>query len=435
MGRRPSESRPGLLRLDNSSHYLGIHVKILFVNLFDDPKDGAGAERSINTLMLALKNYGHDVAIAGTSNIAGLHRHDRDGIRVWRAGIKNVYWPRIEVREPVLYRRVWHVLDSYNWLMRKQLETIIDIEQPDVISLHNVRGWSAAALDAVKKKGIPAVQTLHDYYYLCPNTLLLKANINCTAQCTECRVLRLPHRRLAGNVNTVIGLSQFSLSRHLDAGYFTEVPVKTVVQNTRSPEALRLKDAQALRERADVDRVPGQVRFGFIGTLNQSKGIEVLLRNFKELETENAELLIAGTGDLNYVLELKKKFASSKIRFLGKVMQHEFYPQIDVTVVPSIWHDTFPMVVPESLAYGVPVIASARGGIPELIKDDVNGLLFEPAIPGDLSRVMKKVLATPGNLHVLKKKSEESAAPFLDIPTWVEKYNRIYLAASKFKKQ
>jgi len=47
-------------------------------------------------------------------------------------------------------------------------------------------------------------------------------------------------------------------------------------------------------------------------------------------------------------------------------------------VLPSIWHDNFPMVILEAFSQGMPVIGAHRGGIPEIIDDQVNGLVVQP---------------------------------------------------------
>ncbi|MBU2818033.1 glycosyltransferase family 4 protein, partial [Acidithiobacillus ferrooxidans] len=65
--------------------------------------------------------------------------------------------------------------------------------------------------------------------------------------------------------------------------------------------------------------------------------------------------------------------------------------QVDIVVVPSLWQEPLGLVVAEALAFGKPVIASKRGGIPEMIKDGENGLLFEPNRPEDLQESLHRL--------------------------------------------
>jgi glycosyltransferase involved in cell wall biosynthesis len=63
-----------------------------------------------------------------------------------------------------------------------------------------------------------------------------------------------------------------------------------------------------------------------------------------------------------------------------------FYESVDVTVVPSLWHEPLARVIFESFAHGVPVLASARGGSPELVVPGRTGWLFNPSEEGALAR-------------------------------------------------
>ena len=74
---------------------------------------------------------------------------------------------------------------------------------------------------------------------------------------------------------------------------------------------------------------------------------------------------------------------------------------MDVLVVPSIWPENSPFVIQEALLSGVPVVASRIGGIPELVDDGRNGLLFEPRdVDGSAPRAAR-LLDEPGLLDTL----------------------------------
>jgi glycosyltransferase involved in cell wall biosynthesis len=69
-----------------------------------------------------------------------------------------------------------------------------------------------------------------------------------------------------------------------------------------------------------------------------------------------------------------------------------FYDSVDVTVVPSLWHEPLARVIFESFAHGVPVLASSRGGSPELVVPGRTGWLFDPSEEGALERAMAGAL-------------------------------------------
>lgn len=76
------------------------------------------------------------------------------------------------------------------------------------------------------------------------------------------------------------------------------------------------------------------------------------------------------------------------------------FKEIDVLVAPSIWQENSPLVIQEAFLSKTPVIASRIGGIPELIKDKENGLLFEPGNPDDLYDKMNILINDP---HLIKR--------------------------------
>ena len=75
--------------------------------------------------------------------------------------------------------------------------------------------------------------------------------------------------------------------------------------------------------------------------------------------------------------------------------------EIDVLVVPSLWHENSPRVIQEAFAGKTPVIASHVGGISEFVKHEENGLLFERGNVNDLARQMRRVVDEPGLLENL----------------------------------
>ena len=74
------------------------------------------------------------------------------------------------------------------------------------------------------------------------------------------------------------------------------------------------------------------------------------------------------------------------------------FGSIDVLAVPSIWPENSPLVIQEAFLAGVPVVASRIGGIPEVVANGVNGLLFQPGDADDLARCLSRLVSEPGLL-------------------------------------
>lgn len=394
-------------------------MKILFLHALADPKLGGGAEMTLWTLMRGMRDAGHECMLLATSNTPGLKCVEREGIKVWTAGIRNVYWPFHTQRPSAPRRLLWHMLDSYNPWMQAYIREVVATEAPDVASLHNLPGWSAASWKMFAKLGIPTVQVLHDYYPICVKTTMYRSSRNCKSQCAQCRIFHLPHRLLSRNVQAVVGVSRFMLDRHRSLGYFEGVPIQKVIHNARAPKALGIDVMSKPEPHAGF-------RFGYIGRLDPSKGIDLLIDAFLSADLPDAELWIAGNGKQDYEDCLHDKVSDKRIRLMGRIEARDFYPQVDAVVVPSLWNEPLGMVVAEALAFGMPVIGSRRGGIPEMIRHRVNGLLFEPDVPGDLKSALIAIHEDGSLCTLLAGNARSSSAPFIDMAAWVSTYELLY---------
>lgn len=393
--------------------------KVLFLNLYDDPSTGGGAEMTLHHLTQGIRRCGWKVVMLSTSAKPGLQQIERDDVRIWRAGLRNLYWPEMKIHRHLVARMLWHVLDIYNLAMQPLLRRVLDIEHPNVVSIHNLPGWSSAAWSTIAEKGIPAVQVLHDSYAICPRSTMFKRK-NCEGQCVSCRLMRLPHRRLSKQVSAVVGVSRFILDRHLEQGYFRDVPIRRVIHNARDGVELGVATTPSTS-------VPRQaIRFGFIGSINKAKGLEYLLKTFSQLNDLKAELWIAGNGKTDYERTIKSCYQSPQVHFIGRVAPRDFYPKVDVVIVPSLWNEPLGMVVAEALAFGKPVIGSRRGGIPEMIRDRENGILFDPDQPGELLAAMECLGKDSGIRHRMSEVARISAQPFLNREAWVARYLDLY---------
>lgn len=392
-------------------------MKLLYLNTLYSPHVGGGAETTLQTLVGGMRDRGHDVVVLATGPEPGLQEEVVGGVRVIRAGLRNVYWHHSEKRPAVWRRALWHSADIYNPAMGTLVEAVVRRELPDIVSCHNLAGWSVAAWPAIQRAGAPVVQVLHDLYNLCPASTMFRAGRACPRQCIRCKAFRLPHARLSRAVDAVVGVSRFVLDRHLEYGRFGRARIKRTIHNVRAIAA------PAWRGPAHAE---GEVRFGFIGTLVPAKGIELLLQTFSRLELANAKLIVAGAGKRDYERGLRSRYASERIRFLGYCRPEEFFPTVDVLVVPSLCCDNLPGVVIESLAYSIPVIGSRRGGIPEMVEEGRNGYLFEPERPDELAALLEWLAGDPAAIEAMRPVARESAVPYLDVGRWVESYESLY---------
>jgi glycosyltransferase involved in cell wall biosynthesis len=85
----------------------------------------------------------------------------------------------------------------------------------------------------------------------------------------------------------------------------------------------------------------------------------------------------------------------------GREEISQVYRDLHVVVVPSLWPENCPNVIIEAFAHGVPVVATNVGGIPELVRHESNGLLFERGDAEGLASQLRRLLTEPGLLRRL----------------------------------
>ncbi len=391
-------------------------MRILFINVLYAPFIGGGAEIVLKDLVEGMYNLGHEVKV-----LSFWDKNDKeeviDGITVYRAKIPNLWFPYGKIKPPFFKRRLWHILDIYNPISKKIVVKQIKDFKPDIISIHNVYGWSCSIWDAVNESNVPAIQVLHDLYLLCPrNMFKFKNSTICKTRCLTCKIMRFPYKLKSNKLKAVVGVSNFILNKYLEYGYFKKVPIKKVIYNSRNLKTLVIKKS----------KYSNYINFGFIGALVRSKGIEVLLKAFNKIKKPNYRLFVAGSGTQDYEKYLKSKYKDDSIIFMGRVEPKDFFEKVDITIVPSIWYEPLGMVVIESFAFGIPVIGSNIGGIPEMIIEGVNGMLFDPYKEGDLE---EKILKFETEISEWRKKSEiirQSAYRFLDYEGWLKTWEELH---------
>lgn len=346
---------------------------------------------------------GHRSVVVSMDDGKGVRSSWVNSVKVYYIGIRNLYWPFRDGGASVMLKPFWHALDTYNPLMGRAVASILDEERPDLVHTHTLSGFSTLSWHLVKQRGLPLVHTLHDYYLMCPRATMFRDGKNCQKRCSQCLPYSLPRMHHSNLVDVVTGVSDFILRRHLNHGFFSKTPGQRVIYNGFEVEA----EAAQPRERSS------SVRFGCLGRLDPTKGIEKLLDSVEEFPPGEGILRIGGKGPAGYVDPLRARYSSPNIEFLGYVATDSFFNEIDVLIVPSVWHEPSPRVISEAYAHGVPVIGSRRGGLPELIEEGRTGFLFEPDLRGDLTQKLRRFVDCPALTNNMRGSCLEKAASLL----------------------
>jgi glycosyltransferase involved in cell wall biosynthesis len=164
----------------------------------------------------------------------------------------------------------------------------------------------------------------------------------------------------------------------------------------------------------------------FVGRLRIRKGVEVLLEALREIRP--AELRIAGDGEHRERLErrVSELGLGTAVTFLGNCdagRVRRLLAGAAALVVPSIY-EGMPLVVLEAMAAGVPVVASAVSGIPEVVQDGETGWLVPPEDPRALKEALEDVLAQPQEARrrgeAGRRRVDECFRPSMAAASWRE---------------
>lgn len=289
------------------------------------------------------------------------------------------------------------------------VETIKAVKEfkPDVIYLHNIF-YQASPSILLATKGIPTVMVISSYEVICPTGAIVKPDgsrcvtpgkhdLRCTGSIKGYiyeKIKQEIHRILLKNVTIYIAPSE-SIKRDLTDQKIISSPIK-VIYNGIEP--------------TKYEPIRNYNRILYVGRLSKEKGVEVLLRAAKKIKETFPDIMVDIVGDGPETEHLKSLSKSlnlqNTVSFVGKIEKDEvinYYKNCTFLVVPSICPESFSLVGIEALHIGRPVVGSNLGAIPEWLKDNKCGFLFEPLNDNDL---YNKSLILLGNKGLLDKMSE-----------------------------
>jgi glycosyltransferase involved in cell wall biosynthesis len=359
----------------------------------------AGAEIAAERLAVGLQQAGHEVFV-----VLGHEGPTMDRMRA--AGLRCLYLP-------ILFTDKWH------WLRyrkaRNALRRLLQQERPDIVHSNDLPTHQMVS-DAVRGTGIPEV----------------------------C------HHRWIFDDKAIDWLNKFGAAHHLFVSRFLMEELSGRSPRLRSSSRSVLYDGLPLPPQAnEVERQCVRQRLGlpadrvvvtFAGQIIERKGVADLLRGWALLDAalrNRAELLIIGEdlesqGKYRAAMEQLAEELGCAVRFVGfQKNVGEWLRASDVAVVPS-HAEPLGNATLEAMAYSLPVLGCAVGGIPEMVVHEQTGLLVPPRAPADLAATLSRLIADADLRRRLgergRQRCEEVFGLQVHVAAVVNEYNRILQA-------
>jgi len=402
------------------------------------PLHVTGTEQYARALALEMRGRGHDVRVFAFEPLVqyaadGAMCFERDevvdGIPVHRFGLHPVTAPNRELCE------------TENPIVGEVYRRFLDRETFDLVHVFHPRHMGEAAIAGPAERDIPVVVNLMDFWFLCPNFILLRRDgALCDGPpeggwgCVGCLDPKLAETLDELDIKTplaAIGAEAGSRGEH------AATPVRRahalLGRKERMLSYLARADAAIAPSRflrgmfeqhghpkahmhlvpygLDPDRFadapakkpsPGrpQLDVGFVGSITRHKGVHVLLDAVGQLADERIRVHVWGDprSQPGYSDTLVQATDDPRVAFHGRFDAEDLgkvLASLDVLVVPSLWYENTPFSVLEALWFGLPVFASDLGGISEIVHHGKNGMVFPAGDSGALAACLQRALDDP----------------------------------------
>lgn len=390
-------------------------MKILMVNKFLYPR--GGSESYMLYLGEHFKKMGHEVEYFGmfdekntVGNSAGMYTQNMDF--------------HAKKRERFLYPfKIIYSSEAKNKILQ-----VIDSFKPDIVHMNNINfQLTPSIIYGIKKRGIPVVQTVHDYQMICPNHLLYNfdKNIPCE-KCikgskTNCVKNKCIHGSVVKSILGVIEAQLYSVLKtykkvdlFVCPSYFLENKLLSAKKYYRG----KTKTIHNFinKEKFSNTNQKEDSYIVYVGRLSKEKGIEHIAGAAKILPQYT--FIVAGSGPDEAML---KDIPNIKLAgFLTGDKLTELMGNAKVLLLPSVCYENCPLSILEAHAMGVPVVTMNSGGMAELVKDGVTGTLVNEPTSEGVARKLRETIENEDYYNSLKENCKNEKDSILSVETYCD---------------
>ena len=374
-------------------HYQGENLRVFFWCELFPPSNRGGVEMFGFQLIQELQRRGIEVRVVcnfGPEPVEPISQYE--GITVYRFPLREA-------------------LESGNML---QLRTVVQgIKEvfrewkPDLVHMNTLEPGVFGYLRVMERKSCATVLTLH-YAIATPH---FNGNLQ---------------RQLINEADSIV-----AVSNHIFDDFRKLFP-------EHRGKAVRIMNALRMPPEPIVPMPDPPLKLFSAGWLGKEKGFDLLLDALATLNDPDIRWMLAGSGpeEKNLRDHCRALRLSDQVEFLGRVPWTEVYRQIDqshIMVVPSRWEEPFGLVALQALQRGRPVIASDRGGLPEIVDHGKSGWLFEPgdvkALPGLIGDCAKDL----NRMEEMGKVGMQRVGKDFTVERMADQYQQLFLETLALK--
>lgn len=390
-------------------------MKILMVNKFLYPR--GGSESYMLSLGEHLARLGHEVEYFGM--------YDPKNTVGNTAG---KYTQNMDFHSKGLSRFLYPFKIIYSFEAKKKIMQVIDDFKPDIVHMNNINfQLTPSIIYGIKKRGIPLVQTVHDYQMICPNHLMY--NFDQNTPCEKCvggfHINCIKNKCIHNSaVKSILGAIEAKLYSWLKTYKKVDLfvcPSRFLENKLLSAKKYYSGKTLTIHNFINKNQFSSSCTHSedyivFVGRLSKEKGIENLAAAAKLLP--DIPFVVAGGGPDEAMLHGISNITLAG--FLTGDRLTELMAKAKLLLLPSVCYENCPLSILEAHCLGVPVVTMNSGGMAELVKDGVTGTLVDEASPEAIAQKLRQTIENEDYYNNLKSNCQNEKETILSVETYCD---------------
>ena len=378
------------------------------------PQSYSGTELYTLNFSKELKKRGHDVTV-----LYPVHDSIKKSLQFEEAEFEGLKVVRFNVVQPG--KKKPNILDNK---FDAPFRAFLQKHDFDIVHVQHLFGLSANWVGVVKEAGLPVLMKIDDMYLYClQGHLVYKNQSNCSGpesldKCYEC-IFAAKSNTDPEDIASIfyyLALRREVLQRMFQQVDFVHTPSQflketSIANNLNNREFHVIPTGISPFEIQKRKKERGVVRIGFMGEIDIRKGIGIFLDAIKQANSTMGvrkqaclQFKIYGRhfdDDLYHTMTAKVNDLKNAT-YLGcftTEQRAQVFSEIDLLVMPSLG-ENYPFILREALYAGIPAVATAIAGVPEIIIDGENGFLIPPGDVEALADIFVKIANSPTFLEL-----------------------------------